>query len=90
MNRHDNRLSVDRIRPKLLVLPNLKRINRNAVLDEEWETVIEHKWELTDSIFKEVSREDASEVITTDFTTDFTIDTEIKFTSELRIVSELA
>lgn len=81
--------SDSRIRLELLVLlPNLKRINKNAVLDAERERAIEHKWQLTDSIFEEVSSEDESEVSTTDFTTDFTTDTEVKVTSEVRIVSE--
>ncbi|XP_023013747.2 leucine-rich repeat-containing protein 23 [Leptinotarsa decemlineata] len=73
--------SVDKTRLALLVLlPNLKRIDKEIVTAEEREAALLKKRQITEEIFEEDSSEDETEVpTTTDLTTEFTTETEIDY-----------
>ncbi|KAG5882096.1 hypothetical protein JTB14_017515 [Gonioctena quinquepunctata] len=70
---------LDPIRVALLVLlPNLKRIDKDLVKPDEREEATAKKRQIMEEIFEEDSSESETEApTTTDFTTDFTTETEV-------------
>ncbi|KAJ8928377.1 hypothetical protein NQ314_019042 [Rhamnusium bicolor] len=64
--------------PLLVLLPNLKRINKEIVALEEREEAEMGKRKISEQIFEELSSEDETEApTTTGFTTEYTTETEI-------------
>ncbi|CAH1119342.1 unnamed protein product [Phaedon cochleariae] len=75
----DGAQAVDKVRvPLLVLLPSLKRINKDLVTLDEREAAAAEKKSILKRIFDEDSSDDETEVpTTTDFTTDYTAGTEV-------------